>query len=568
MSRLSKFVDKKLDLSPTAEPNPTHSPTRTVEDLRKDPNYIRVFDGFGREMFVTKERWRTGSLPGALKANWDHPDNLYNILAMAMRDGFFADILDAADHLFHIDPNPSRGSTVYGIVLMKVGKLDQAEEVLCSYLKTHGDDGVILTNLAKVQAARNEMQTAEKTLWRALIADPNTDNAFAWHLAIHRERDGEAAVVRELERIAALPGSWRAQLWLARTALDSRDFEKALALYREGLSHAVRPPPTDMLMQMSGDLGNRGLLAEALRLVEPEFVPRHHGLLVGNNFIKANLDLGKTNDAAKILEQLYSLQRPDWKEQLSFWDTALAKAKIAGANTNLRTPLAATMLTIEGPVWLKPSSPANTLFARESMQEVFVCFLGGSATVSRESEQIQVQRADTPGRLSRALPLLLAEQVHFHSGAIVQTLIPWIQSDRGGFILSGAMWNDADAARYAKMVQPKSQFVVVTHLSTDGSVSSVSWNIQLRLIEMTEAQCVATIEDAFSLTRPEEILVALSRRLMNLLAKQTKTECCKPPTYYQVPGGAQFADYLLRIEQLLVLSATQMVIYSTPPERV
>ena len=198
MSRLSKFVDKKLDLSPTAEPNPTHSPTRTVEDLRKDPNYIRVFDGFGREMFVTKERWRTGSLPGALKANWDHPDNLYNILAMAMRDGFFADILDAADHLFHIDPNPSRGSTVYGIVLMKVGKLDQAEEVLCSYLKTHGDDGVILTNLAKVQAARNEMQTAEKTLWRALIADPNTDNAFAWHLAIHRERDGEAAVVREV----------------------------------------------------------------------------------------------------------------------------------------------------------------------------------------------------------------------------------------------------------------------------------------------------------------------------------------------------------------------------------
>jgi hypothetical protein len=100
MSRLSKFFGKKLDVSPSEDPNPTHSQTSTIEDLPKDPNDIRVFDGFWREMLVTKEQWRTSSLPGALKENRDHPDNLYNILAMAMRDGFFADILDVADHLF------------------------------------------------------------------------------------------------------------------------------------------------------------------------------------------------------------------------------------------------------------------------------------------------------------------------------------------------------------------------------------------------------------------------------------------------------------------------------------
>ena len=53
-------------------------------------------------------------------------------------------------------------------------------------------------------------------------------------------------------------------------------------------------------MQISGDLGNAAHLPELLQLVEPHFVAEVHGLPVGNNLIKAHLDLGQL-DAARGL---------------------------------------------------------------------------------------------------------------------------------------------------------------------------------------------------------------------------------------------------------------------------
>ena len=69
----------------------------------------------------------------------------------------------------------------------------------------------------------------------------------------------------------------------------------------EALGRAERPVPTDLLMQMSGDLGNNGYRAEIIRLVEPYFDPAFHGLQVGNNLIKANYDLGQLDTARRIL---------------------------------------------------------------------------------------------------------------------------------------------------------------------------------------------------------------------------------------------------------------------------
>ncbi len=80
-----------------------------------------------------------------------------------------------------------------------------------------------------------------------------------------------------MRRVAALPGSWRAQLWLARAALISRDPERALSHYRESLALVSQPIPTDMLMQRSGDLGNAGPLPEILQLVGPKARRAPHG---------------------------------------------------------------------------------------------------------------------------------------------------------------------------------------------------------------------------------------------------------------------------------------------------
>lgn len=306
---------------------PSSAPAHT------DPNLIRVFDEFGREL-ITKEHWRKNVLPGTLKKNWDNPEQLYGTIVGSLKDGFFSDVLEAAKHLWHIDPVQARGACIYGIVLTKNDRLDEAEDVLRSYIQKHGEDGYVLTNLAKVYSARNETQKAEETLWHALEVDPNQDNGFGWYAAIYRERSGDEAGLEALRRVAALAGSWRAQLWLARAALESHDLEKALAYYHQSLSRIGDKVPADFLMQMSGDLGKHGHLAELVDLTEHRFVPEVHGLQVGNNLIKVHLDLGQIEAARNILDQLYALKRPDWRPQLSFWDTEIAKVRLSQQGTN------------------------------------------------------------------------------------------------------------------------------------------------------------------------------------------------------------------------------------------
>jgi tetratricopeptide (TPR) repeat protein len=280
------------------------------------------------------------------------------VISAALNDGLFPDVLDAAERLWKMDRASVRGACVYGIALMKNNRLHEAERVLRSNLEEHGDDGLVLTNLAKVLSARHENRRAEDTLWHALEVDPNQGNGLGWYVAIHRERSDEEAGVEALRRVAALPNSWRAQLWLARAALESHDLSKALAYYHESLLRVAEPQPADFLMQMSGDLGKSGYLSELVQLTEPQFVAEIHGLQLGNNLIKAHLDLGEIEAAAKVLEQLHALKRPDYKAQLSFWEAEIAKARIARATVKDEGPLQMSIVGIEGPIWLKPSSAA------------------------------------------------------------------------------------------------------------------------------------------------------------------------------------------------------------------
>jgi tetratricopeptide (TPR) repeat protein len=542
---------------PAAAQSAAHSSapvSSTNADPRTDPTLIRVFDEFGRELFITKEQWRTSVLPGTLKSNWNNPDQLYGIIVGALKDGFFADIVDAAEHLHRIDPVPARGACMYGVALMKNNRLDEAESVLLSHVQKHGEEGYVLTNLAKVYSARNDSQKAEATLWHALEVDPNQDNGFGWYAAIYRERSGEQAGLEALCRVAALPGSWRAQLWLARAALDVHNLEKALGCYQESLSRVGDKIPADLLMQMGGDLGKHGHITELLQLTEPRFVPELHGLQVGNNLIKAHLDLGEIEPARRVLDQLYALNRPDYKQHLSFWDTEIAKARIARTTVTEEEPLNVAIATVDGPVWLKPSTSGTELFTTKLQDAPMISLLGFSAEVPSKSEHVQLQIADAPGRMSRALPLFLAEQVWFSSRARVQTLAPWVTGKSNGFVLSGVPWRDEDAAKYSLQGPIKSDFVTIVHLKS----KSEPWTIELRLIRSSNRESLGELSASFQSANPEGAVLDLARRLLLLIAGPAQLERQAPPPSYQVPTGMNFPTYLLRLEQLLAVRCAGM----------
>jgi tetratricopeptide (TPR) repeat protein len=232
----------------------------------KAADTIRVYDEYGRERLVTRENWRANVLPAAIEASWNNPEQLYANIVQALRDGFRPEIVYAAEHLYQIDPQKSRGAAAWGIVLMEEGRLEEAESVFQEFLSRHGDDGVVLTNLAKVYSKRNDEVKSQATLWHALEIDPNLDNGLAWYGAIHRDRGGDQAWLEAMQKVASLPGSWRAQLWLARDALQATHKDEAMALYRSAFERLPVPVPADFLLQITAIWAVQDFCAKQSRL--------------------------------------------------------------------------------------------------------------------------------------------------------------------------------------------------------------------------------------------------------------------------------------------------------------
>jgi tetratricopeptide (TPR) repeat protein len=513
---------------------------------------IRVFDEYGREMFITKQQWREDVLPGSLKDAWNQPDKLYAVIFSALNDGFRSDVIDAAKHLYKIDPDRSRGVCVWGIVLMEEGRLEKAKKIFDHHIAQHGEDGIVLTNIAKVYAKQNDNTKAEEILWHALELDPNQENGMGWYEALHRDRGGESSSQQALLRVAGLPGSWRAQIWLARAALRERQLDRALAYYRESLSRVTKPVPADVLMQISGDLGNAGHVPELLAIVEPLFDPAFHGLQVGNNLIKAHFDLGQFEAARCILDQLYGFKRPDWRETLSYWDTELAKTKAELSPPLEEGSMQMTMLRIEGPVWLRPDSPATELFSGKLRDSPRVSLLGSSAEIASNSQRSRQQLSDTAGRVSRALPLFLAEQLEFSSASRTCTLFPWVASHSGSFIVSRVRWSDDDAANYARQGEEPSDYVVIIHLKTQLD----PWVAEICLVRTIDVKRLGEFSVNFSPDKPETAVLTLANRLLVSIASDIETH--SPTRLYDFPTGAEFCFYLLRLEQLLATRCAAM----------
>src|SRR5687768_193959 len=129
MSILNKLFKKPA----SAAQNPEGSPPSS--DPANDPNLIRAFDKYGQELFISKDEWRTNVLPGAIKSQWNNPDQLYATIVTALNDGFVTEVMAAAKQLHRIEPNSSRNACIYGIVLTENNRPDEAERVLRSFLE-------------------------------------------------------------------------------------------------------------------------------------------------------------------------------------------------------------------------------------------------------------------------------------------------------------------------------------------------------------------------------------------------------------------------------------------------
>ncbi len=520
---------------------------------------IRAFDQQGREVIVPREEWRQNVLPGMVKEVWNSPDQLYMILVNSLNEGFFTEMEDAAQRLYETDPLPARGACMWGIVLTQAGRLDEAEGVLTGYGKNNPADGSVLLNLAKVYADQGHRERAHATLWSALEIEPNLENGLGWYAADAQqkavaeagEQAGQQAARTALERIAAMPTSWRAQLWLARMELVAGTLDRAKQLYAEALTRAPSPVPPDFLMQMSGDLGEGGHLRELIEFTLPTFVPEVHGLPVGNNLIKALVDSGDYTAAEAIRSALQAQNRPDWQGPLGFWESEIARRRpgSTASQQQIAQPqqIQVGMLRVDGPVWLPPNSPGRRIFAI-APPVASVTFLGGTA---ESPEQQAPELADALGRLTRALPLFLAEQVEMRTAAEGRAMLPWAVGPTSGFVVSGARWPEETAVQAVSDPASSSDYVVSVHI--DGEVDP--WTAELAFLRTHTGARIGELSVEFPAGKPEQAVVQLADEVVDLLASMGSAQT---PEAYQLPEASELSSYLMRLEQLMAVRCATM----------
>jgi len=514
---------------------------------------IKVFDQFGRMLQMPKEAWRTQVLPATLAAKRNDPEALYAVIVGALRDGYPADVLESARHLAAIDPEPLRGATVLGVVFLQLKRYEEARRTLEEATAAHGEEGSILTNLAKAYSGLGDVEKADSILWRAIERDPNQENGLLWFAVIQKERGGPKAQKEAFERAARVPKSWRPQLWLAREALGRGDATQAADLYRHALSQ-LDPVPADALMQISGDLGNSGQLSLLLDLCTPKFAVQRHGVQVGNNLIKANLDLGRTKEARAILENLYAQQRPDWRAVLTDWERRIddAERRFGIVEEKLKIQF----LSLEQPLCAHGRLDFEALLPEKQEAAPRVTFICGTATpADPEATQVSVQRSDALGQVTRSIPIYLAEEIYLRYVGKTRVLIPVVDS-RGGFALLGMPWRFEDLRQRIQ----ESDVVVLMH----ADARTTPWQLKFSLLSLPSGSLLAEWTLPF---KPEESIGALQatyERLTGALSALPDLKPAKTPSPLLLSTPEEVQRYVWSLESALIIGTANAVTSKEP----
>jgi hypothetical protein len=163
-----------------------------------------------------------------------------------------------------------------------------------------------------------------------------------------------------------------------------------------------------------------------------------------------------------------------------------------------------------------------------------------------------MQMADGPGRLSRAITLFLAEQIHLCTSAIGQVMQPCIAS--GGFVISGTAFDTETGVDFAQQCEPPGDYVLLTHLVLNSEANSVSY----RLMRCIDGSLLDSGEVPISVEDLEPAFTRLAARVKRMLCQKAHADAVSPPAAYEVPKASWFTDYQLRLEQLLAIRWASM----------
>ena len=545
---LAALSGKEASLKASSETAPVTPTAKAKEDL------ITVYDAYGREINIARSEWRDKVFLPNLQQKWNEAGELSNLIISGLNDGFAADLMPATERLLEIDDNAERSHTIRGIVLMKNGQLDAAEKALREGMTKAGQTGSLLTNLAKVFAERRDQVHADQILWQAIQADPNQENGLLWWASIQQERSGEAGYLQALRTAAALPRSWRAKLWLARHHLERKEIEAAHALYAEVLAGGLYD--SGSLMMISGDLGNNGQIPMILELIGPIYDEHKHDPMTGLNLLRACQELGKVDEGEALLNRMYALGIAPFKQHLDQFAQAFQELREQATQGTPIDPdsLKITTLTLSQPIWHYGLRNADWFFAQKPDDAPKVGFFALSKMMCG-NERAESQREDDLGRLTRAIPLYLAEAAHYWTDYAASCHILLVEG--GGPVVSGGE-TDGDGNALFDIVPPGMKYFVTGEIGSSGEGAATQLKISLSLWDCSTRSKQASESSEAIQAELGAMILTLEKHLLARIGLKREQAL---DTFYQHPTAEVMPVYLTELGQafMLTLLANELV---------
>ncbi|MFA5264748.1 MAG: hypothetical protein WC378_13075 [Opitutaceae bacterium] len=240
----------------------------------------------------------------------------------------------------------------------------------------------------------------------------------------------------------------------ARTCLEAKDLPGALALYEQALAGAG--DRADVLVSISGDLGTHGHVQQLIELIAPRYDAQKHGPATGINLLQAYLFLRNPEAARHMLDVLSLLNRSDIEETLHGFSNAIAEMIEArqqgeipdspggGTESGERADIPRiSLITISKPIWFYGlEALAGDILPPKGNRLRRVAFTQLGLPGIAEMGEAMKKPEDELGRLSRALPLLFAENLFFcpHYSPVAAVGVMTGKEEGNAYALFGAEW--------------------------------------------------------------------------------------------------------------------------------
>ncbi len=509
------------------------------------PATIEAMDAFGRRVRITRDEYRTKILPDLLKAHGNNPEQLTAVILQALRDGLASEVIPAANRLTVVDKDPERALSVLAVVQRDAGELELAEGTLKELLQKRPNSAAARVGLGMLADVRGDAAKAESLLWDALQIDSNHADAVHGWLQLRHRAVGDAGYPAEVAKAVALPNAWRAALWQARLLAQQQRGDEATPIYRSVMECAGSE--SDALVMASADLVQLQRHDLVQELIVPRFQPGRHHPHVGLALLHHYRNRQDHEAGAALLHQMFLHYGHMIGQDLQPFTGEFDRMRIAKLPPPAPMPSNPRigLYRLDRPIWYAGFEDPTWVLPPKNPDAKHLLFF--SLAVDGQP-QLPAGREDELGRLTRSLPLFLAEHAWLSTPHRGTAVLP--MAEQGGWAIMGRPWPEEQLVGQVPENERASSILVTGVLRVEG---------EKRRIDLWVYDCASKQRIGHAAT--EGTMPELGRMLLQLMAELWPV--FGGPAGHKPPVGdegfwARYADGLGQHAALVVTQAGGM----------